>query len=286
MILKSFKARRFPIWPHVFFILLICGLLSRPVPTYAQTQPQNPLAGKNVLVLHAFESNVPIFELTDRGLRATLDAGGVGIRNQFFEYLDLARNPGPEYRERLVDLMRLRYGQRKIDLIITLYQEALQFALNEARGILPEVPIVALYVPLGFESPQTTQRIIRQFVTPDIKGTLKIALDLVPGAKRVYVASGANPMEKSVENRARQDFKEWEAGIEFRYLSDLPLEGILTSVSSAPPESIVFFIGFASDVTGKNYTTREVGKRLGEISSAPVFGVYEVALGYGIAGAL
>jgi PAS domain S-box-containing protein len=250
----------------------------------AQSQPQNPLSGKNVLILHALESNVPIFELTDHGIRVALDSGGVSIRNQFFEYLDLARNPGPEYRELLVDLMRLRYGHRKIDLVITLYPEALLFAIKEGRTIFPEAPIVALYLPIGFEQPQTDRRIIRQFVTPDMKGTLEIALNLVPGAKRVYVVSGANPVDRSFENRARNDFKEWEGRLEFRYLSDLPLEEILATVSSAPPETAVFLMGFATDVTGKNYTTREVGKRLGEVSRAPVFGLYDVALGYGIVG--
>ncbi len=53
---------------------------------HAQSQRHVDLIGKNVLILHAFEANVPIFGLTDRGLRTALDAGGVGIRNQFFEY--------------------------------------------------------------------------------------------------------------------------------------------------------------------------------------------------------
>jgi PAS domain S-box-containing protein len=284
MIQNLLKGRRFPIRLHVFSILLVSGLISCPFPTHAQTQPQSPLSGKNVLILHALESNVPIFELTDRGIRIALDSGGMSIRNQFFEYLDLARNPGPEYRELLADLMRLRYGHRKIDLVITLYPEALLFAIKEGKTIFPEVPIVALYLPLGFEQPQTDRRIIRQFVTPDMKGTLEIALNLVPGAKRVYVVSGANPVDRSFENRARMDFKEWEGRLEFRFLSDLPLEEILATVSSAPPETIVFLMGFAADVTGKNYTTREVGRRLAEVSSVPVFGLWDVALGYGIAG--
>jgi PAS domain S-box-containing protein len=284
MIRKLLKGRRFPIRPYVFLILLVCGLISRPVSTHAQAQHQNTLTGKNVLILHALESNVPIFELTDRGLRAALDAGGVGIRNQFFEYLDLARNPGPEYRELLADLMRLRYGHRKIDLIITLYPEALLFAIKEGRTIFPQTPIIALYLPIGFEQPQSDQRVIRQFVIPEMKGTLEIALNLVPGAKRVYVVSGVNPVDTSMENRARKDFKEWEGRLEFRYLSDLPLEEIVATVAGAPPQTIVLFMGFAADVTGKNYTTREVGKRLGEVSSVPVFGLYDVVLGYGIAG--
>jgi PAS domain S-box-containing protein len=236
------------------------------------------------LILHAFESNVPIFELTDRGLRAALDANGVGIRNQFFEYLDLARHPGPEHRERLVELLRLRYAQRKIDMIVTLYAEALQFLLHDGKMLFSDAPILALYLPLGFEPPLTDHRIIRHFPNQDIKGTLEIALKLVPGAKRVYVVSGANPMDRSVENRAREDFKEWEDRLEFHYLSPLPLDEILTRISSISSESIVFLLGFAADVTGKNYTTREVGKRLGETSKVPVFGLYDVVLGYGIAG--
>jgi PAS domain S-box-containing protein len=169
-------------------------------------------------------------------------------------------------------------------MIITLYAEALQFLLQDGKRLFSNAPILALYLPLGFEPQQTDHRIIRHMPNPDIKGTLKIALNLVPGAKRVYVVSGANPMDKSVENRAREDFKEWEGRLEFHYLSLLPLDEILTRVATISSESIVFLFGFAADVTGKNFTTREVGKRLGETSKAPVFGLYDVVLGYGIAG--
>jgi len=284
MIQKWFRGRRFPLRPHLFLILLICELLSCPVPTHAQAQPKSPVSEKNVLVLHAFESNLPIFELTDRGLRGALDSGGVGIRNQFFEYLDLARNPGPEHIQRLGELLQLRYGHRKIDVIITLYPEALRFVLNEGRVIFPDVPILGLYMPPGIELPKTDRRIIQHLVNRDVVGTLEIALNLVPDAKRVFVVSGAHELDRKVEDLARGDFKKWDGRLEFRYLSNLPLDEILAAVSSAPPETIVFFMGFAADVTGKNYTTREVGKRLGEVSRVPVFGLYDVVLGYGIAG--
>jgi PAS domain S-box-containing protein len=264
--------------------LFLVVLLRVPGAGLAQDHPQSALQEKNVLVLHSFESNVPIFELTDRGLRAALDAGGVGTRNQFFEYLDLARNPGPEHWQQMVDLMRLRYGHRKLDVIITMYPEALQFAVSEGRSVFPETPIVALYLPKSIEEPGTDRRIIGHTTTLDMIRTFEIALKLVPGAERVYVVNGAHKLDKNYEAQTQRDLRKWERQLEFRYLNDMPFEGILATVSKAPPKTIVFLTGMAADVTGRNFTTREVAKRLSQISQAPVFGVTEVMLGQGITG--
>jgi len=266
--------------PLSVLILLACG----PWAGASQAQSPNSLGAKNILILHAFESNVPIFELTDRGLRAVLDAGGVSIRNQFYEYLDLARNPGAEYREKIGEVMRLRYGRRKIDMIVTMYPEALHFLLNDGRATFPDVPVLGLYMPAGVDLPKTDRLIIQHLAKRDVVGTLEMALKLVPDAKRVFVVSGAHELDRRIEESARRDFKKWEGRLEFRYLNNMLLEEILATVSSAPADSIVFFLGMAADVSGKNYTTREVAKRLGEVSGVPVFGLYDVALGYGIAG--
>ena len=107
---------------------------------------------------------------------------------------------------------------------------------------------------------------------------------MVPKAKRVYVVSGTHPLDKWLESMARQDFKTWEGRLEFRYLSDLPLEEILATVSSAPSGSIVFITAFGKDVTGKYQTTVEVSRQLARISKAPVFGFLDTLLGHGIVG--
>ena len=263
-------------------ILFVSTLLTGSV--HAQSQPQGALAGKNILILNAFESNVPAFEKTNQGLSAALQSGGIGIRNQFYEHLDLVRNPGPEHRKHLAELMRQRYGQRKIDFIITLYPEALKFLLDEGQTIFPDAPVLALYLPQGFELPKTGRRIIPHIVIPDLKRTIEIALKLVPNAQRVYVVGGTHPVDRWLENIARNDFKAWEGRLEFRYLSDLPLEEILATVTNAPSNSIVFTTAIGKDVTGKYQTTVEVNRRLARVSKAPVFGFLDTLLGNGIVG--
>ena len=267
---------------HLLFLFIL--LAFGPGTGLAQTQPQNPLEGKNVLILNAVESNVPAFQKTNQGLSSALQSGGIGIRNQFYEHLDLVRNPGPENRRLVMELMRQRYGHRKIDFIITLYPEGLEFLLDERQAVFSDAPVLALYLPQGFELPETGRRIILHSVIPDLKRTLEIALKLVPKAERVYVVGGTHPLDRWLENMVRQDFKTWEGRLEFRYLIDLPLEEILATVSNAPPGSIVFITSFGKDVTGKYQTTVEVSRQLGRVSKAPVFGFLDTLLGHGIVG--
>src|SRR5512147_2527466 len=133
------------------FALFFCGTWAAD----AQTQSPGSLGDKTVLILHAFERTTPTNEKTDQGLRDSLDAGGIGSKNQLFEYLDLLPDPGPEYKTRLAELLRLHYRQRKVDMIITLYNEALEFLLDEGRDLFPDVPVLALYLSPGIELPQT-----------------------------------------------------------------------------------------------------------------------------------
>ncbi|HWT80739.1 MAG TPA: hypothetical protein VN648_18280, partial [Candidatus Methylomirabilis sp.] len=229
---------------------------------------------------------MPIFEKINAGLLPVLEAAGLSVRNRFFEYLDLARNPDPEYRKKLAELIRVRYSARKIDVIVTVYPEALRFVLNEGQHIFPKAPILALLLPLGFQVPTTGRVIIPHTIhaSYDLIGTLESALKLIPSATRVFAVFGSHENDRALENRARREFKPWEGRLEFRYLSSMPLEKILATVSTAPPGSIVFFGTFTADVSGRNYASREVVQRLSQISTAPVFGLYDILFGYGIVG--
>ncbi|MGE5839750.1 MAG: PAS domain S-box protein [Deltaproteobacteria bacterium] len=214
----------------------------------------------------------------------SLQAGGIPSLNQFFESLDLRRNPGPEHRKLLVEQMRMRYGHRKLDMILTVYPEALDFVLEDCRDVLPKVPILALYLPEGEEYSKTDRPIIGHSPALDIPGTLEIALKLVPRAKRVYVVSGAHEVDRRIEDRARRDLKKWEGRLEFLYLSRMPFEEILAAVSGASPDSMILLMAFSQDVTGKSYTTSIVAQRLSQVSRAPIFGILDSMLGQGFVG--
>ncbi len=250
----------------------------------APEAPAVDLSKKNVLVLHAFPANMPASIKIDHGIRVTLETAGLGVEQQFFEYLDLARYPDHKHIQHFAELLRLRHAQRKIDFLLTVEPGALEFLLNEGRGLFPDVPVLALDLPPTFELPQTDRRVIQQSIAYDMVGTVEDALKLVPEAQRVYVVSGTLPDYKPYLDQARRDFRKWEGRLEFIYLNDRSLEDMLATVSSAPPGTIVLYLVVVTDITGKVYNPRDVVQLLSRASTAPVFGLYDTLLGYGVAG--
>jgi PAS domain S-box-containing protein len=264
----------------LLFVLSSCGTCAAG----AQTQPPDALREKNVLILHALEANMPLNVRTDRAIMASLEAGGVGLKNQFYEYLDLHRHPSARDRQVLAKMLRVRYEDHQIDAIITLYPEALQFVLDDGRTIFPDAPIVALYMYPGFEASKTGRRIVQHVLRNDIAGTFESALKLVPAAKSVYVVSGVHPLDKKNEAQARLDLQKWQGRLDFRYLSDMSLEEMLAAISRAPRETIILYLAVSADNTGQTYNPRDVAGRLSRVANGPVFGLYESILGYGIVG--
>jgi PAS domain S-box-containing protein len=263
------------------FALLMLLILGLSAPVHAQVQPRIDLAGKNILILHTLESSTPLTLATNRGLLDALRISGV---NLFFESMDLRRNPGPEPRKLLVEQMRLKWSHRKADMVITVYPEALEFVVNDCREVFPHVPIIALHLPQNFMIAERGRPIIGHFPTYDIAGTMDIALKLVPRTKRVYVVSGAHKVDKWLEDQARRDLKKWETRLEFVYLSHMPIEDMLATVSKSPPRSVILALALTQDVSGKGHTGLGIAHQLSQVSTVPVFGMFETALGYGITG--
>ncbi len=179
--------------------------------------------------------------------------------------------------------MRLKWRHRKADMVITVYPEALEFVLNDCRDVFPHVPIIGLHLPQDFMMAETGRRIIGHFPKYDITGTIDNALKLVPGTKRVYVVSGAHKVDKWLEDQARLASKKWER-VEFLYLSHMTIEDILATVSKAPPGSVILYLALTQDVAGKSHTGLGLAHELSQVSTVPVFGLFESALGYGVTG--
>lgn len=132
----------------LYFSILLFYRLSVVASVVGQERPEiSPvLLPKRVLVLYTYGEGLPAYEKATPAFISVMTTGGINANDLFFEYLDLQRNNTTEYRQKLADLLRYKYAKHQIGLIVTVHTEALNFLLNEAKGVSPDAPVFSYLV--------------------------------------------------------------------------------------------------------------------------------------------
>ena len=265
----------------LFLTLLVTWHVIAPAHAQAEPQVSSAPAPKRVVLLYAYGDGLPAYQRATPAFLSVMTAGGINLNDLFFEYLDLQRNHSAEYRQKLADLLRYKYAKGKADLIVAVHTEALNFLLDEGKGIFPDAPVFSYLVvrPELIEAKNTGRRILIRPQSLDMKGTLEIALKMFPETRKIVFVTGT--AEQRLEYQAKHDFEPWRNKLEFEYTSDRSVEEILQSVASLPPQSIVIYCNVFSDKTGRTFIPRNVGKMVAKAANAPVFCLWDTLIGNG-----
>ncbi|MGO9017275.1 MAG: PAS domain S-box protein [Syntrophobacteraceae bacterium] len=266
-----------------FSILVVCLL---PIPSHAQTQPQvSPAANpKRILVLYSYGYSLPSYRKFNPGFVSVMEKAGVRYGDLFFEYLDLPHIGDTERKQALADILRHKYAEISLDLIITIHAPATLFLRNEAKDIFPHVPTISWIMQEGFKQDYAGNGHLQIFAGLDVQGTLKRALELFPETRRVLFISGTFQIDAETEREARSIFSHWEGELQFEYTSHLSVEETLVRVANLPPQSIVIYWNVIMDKTGRTFTPTDVGRMVAMTANAPVFCLYDTLLGLGMVG--
>jgi PAS domain S-box-containing protein len=262
----------------VFLVLLLFS--SRDV---SASLPQ-----KRVLILYSQDRDHPAHEITDQGIHAIFHSNSLFDVQLYTEYLDLSRFGGPAHAHTFADYLGRKYAGKKIDTIITVYPAAVEFLLREAIELFPDTPIVANQVSRSYaenlkRSPPS--RSITGTITGDnTAGVLDFALRVKPGTKHVALVGGTAPNDIYSEQLFRKGLEPYLQELELIDLSKLPMQEILTRIASLPPDTVVLYAGISIDVKHQTFVPREALLIISRASNAPVFGIYDSFMGYGIVG--
>jgi PAS domain S-box-containing protein len=272
-------------WCLVFLISLIWQL---SVPAYAQTQPQNPLDRKNVLVLYGEDQAHPAQELTDQGIRSAFRSNTLFDVQLYNEYLDVSRFGGFSQARAMTDYLRRRYSGMKIHAIIAIYPHAVDFLLAERRTLFPESPIIATIITRSYAE-NLERSPARRFVTgtivgDNITGVVDAALRLRPETKRVALIAGTTPNDAYNEEIFRRGFRAYAGKIDLIDLTKLSMGETLSRVGSLPPDTLVFYASIFRDGAGQSFVPRKALSLVARAATVPVFSLYNIYLGFGIVG--
>ncbi len=272
--------------PLAFLALLVLQL-SIPLPAFSQ-QETAPHFAKQILVLYGYGDGLPAYQKATPAFLSVMRERGISTNDIFLEYLDLQRNNSGEYRKRLAELLRYKYGMHQIGLIVTVHTWALEFLLEECKGLFPDVPVLSYLTviePELIEAKNTLgRRILQRPQNQDIVGTLEIALKMFPRTRNVVFVSGRGAADERHVEDAKRLFSPWKDKLEFQYTKDRTVEEILQLVASLPPYSIVIYVNVFSDKTGRTFTPLEVAKDISRVANAPVFCLYDTVMGNGSIG--
>ena len=223
--------------PTALLVLAVVPLSS------SDGRAQQPAPPKHVLILYWDDRDHPANVDFDREFHTALRLAATGPIEYYTEYLESNRFPGENQSLLLRDYMRQKYANRTIDVIVTNASASLDFLLKYRGDFFPHTPIVfaATSVPARAQLASGAGATGIVYVN-SYRRTLDLALKLHPRTEHVFIVSGTPTHDKSFETMARNDLQGFNNAVAITYLTDLPLEELMTELKALPERSIVLYV--------------------------------------------
>lgn len=238
-----------------------------------------------VLVLVEADSRLPLSTSLLAGMEEVLSEDFMARGETYVEFLDMLRFSGPEQQRLLRDLLVARHGTAPLDAVVVLGPNALRFALANRAELAPGAPIVfAAVTQRSFADIPPAAKVTGAFNGYDPVATVALARRLQPEARELVIITGSGVFDQQWHETADGIFGTRHDGMAVRYLDGLTIDALYTEVARLDPSAIVLMLTFVQDATGRRFIPREAVRAVSAISAAPVYGVYDTYLGYGIVG--
>ena len=253
-------------------------------PTPAGSDAIDPAASASVLFLLGGPVAQPASTLITEAARAALGADRPTRLTIETEYVDLARFNRTDEEIHLHEIFRLKHT-RPFDAILAAGPEALHFLLRSRDDLWPGVPVVGCDVEERTVAGLTLLPGMHvATIRFDFEGTLRMALDLLPGTRHVALTGGTHARDRRNSERARQAVAGQRERLDLIDLSGLSLEDTLTRLAALPEHTVVLASSFLADGTGRRFFGPETTRVMVEHANRPTFTVFGSLVGHGVVG--
>ncbi|MCK9295855.1 MAG: PAS domain S-box protein [Desulfobulbaceae bacterium] len=240
---------------------------------------------RKVLVLYSYHNGMPWERLADQALRLAFDAATAARVELNVEYLDLIRYPDKDYVNSLTDLLRHKYADSQLDLIIAMDAEAITFLIDHGANLFADVPVIfASDEQKYLQNAARWHNMTGIYRGEDYVRTFKLALELLPDTRHVFVISGSALTDRLAADQAREALQTFQQCYDIRFWDNLTIDEMLARVADLPEHSIIYYLIVLRDAAGKPLVSRDVLALLSQKANAPVFSLWDTYLGYGMVG--
>ena len=238
---------------------------------------------KRILLLNSYSHGYTWSDNTVMGIRDTFKDDQNVVIN--IEYMDTKMIDTKEHFELLKQLYKNKYAQYTIDVIIASDHNALQFLRKYRDELFPDVPVV--FCGINNFSQEKVEGFKNYTVInakTDFIANFELILALHPDIKTLYVINDTVTTARSLQTEFFEALKEYEDKFTIKILADLSLQNLIDRVSSLEQDSVVYYLSFFKDSTGRSLAPAEVIPYISKASPVPVYGSTDYMLGHGIVG--
>ena len=265
----------------MILLVLLAWLAAGSFVDATDVQDANP---KRVLVI-LDRADLPWLNILSQSLQAALQSTSPYPVDLHIEYTDQGRYPDDIHLQKLTELYRLKYVDAPMDLVIGVGDEAADFLVEYGVRLFGEIPMIIISA-----NPKTLQRdFLKSNMTSllwgaDIQGNVTLIEELLPKTRRLFIVSGSSLSDREAQKLAQTSLREYQGPVEINYIGDDSQAALLEKVAQLPENAALLYLAINRDAKGVAFVSREMLSAISAKANAPVFGILETYLGFGIVG--
>lgn len=273
---RQFRPRPTPLLGLAILVFAaVCAMGARAASPDGQRRFLLVYSAHSTLVANV-EATVGATAAFDRALGANYEV--------YAEYRDDQRFTGLDADRAFVEEMARKYAGQRFDAVLAFGPSALTFALAHRPELEGEPPIVFGAVGDatldGLSLPADVHGIRSAY---SVTGTLALARQLQPDAKRAIVLTGSGAFDRTWEKNAREALARVD-GLPVEYLTGKTLQEFAELAAGLDRETILLILTVFQDASGQSFTPVNAAEIVARDAAAPSYTVYDTFIGRGVVG--
>ncbi len=223
-----------------------------------------------ILILHSYHHEFAWTDEIQKGISKTIWAA-YPKAELYAEFMNTKRNPPENIFPVLKTLYQKSFSNIRFDVVVVSDNNALDFMLMHRDELFPGVSVVYC----GINNINDYKFVAGSGYTgvsedPDLASTIRIALKLHPGTRKVAVISDNTETGEINLGLVRKIVPQFPE-ISFVELSRLSADQLSTRLKALGNDTIVLNVSFLRDAAGRLFTPRESMEYIVRVSPRPVY---------------
>ncbi|MFZ1830566.1 MAG: PAS domain S-box protein [Candidatus Competibacteraceae bacterium] len=203
----------------------------------------------------------------------------------YVENMDTKRISDTAYVRILYDLYRHKYQNTQFSVIIVSDNFAFDFLRKYRDELFPGVPVVFCGVNFFQEQMLAGQRLMTGVAEEfDAATTLDILLKLHPATRELFVLNDGDVTGQAWASDIQKQITGRYPHLKIHYAKPMTMEQAINWVGALPADTAVLLGAFLRDAAGQYVSAPDLAKQLAAASPAPIYGLLDLYMGYGIVG--